>query len=190
MRADLAKRVLHMLTRHGFVNFGFFRRLVARRTRKPQFAQCCLGFLSIADPCCFCWYQPDIAKLQRQRRILVLGGGMAGLAAARHLDYLGFQAIVVEPRVRERCRLTDPGPSPHDLQAVGGLSAIRQQSIAVCLFPCWRLQPRAYGGTQPRMLCYNPLLMCDGNQHARIASVAVCTHTAETNSWQTLAQWW
>ncbi|XP_033219519.1 lysine-specific histone demethylase 1A [Belonocnema kinseyi] len=67
--AILARRVYAFLERHGFINFGIFKRLKPLPTKK-------LG------------------------KVIVIGAGIAGLAAAQQMQQFGLEVIVLEARDR------------------------------------------------------------------------------------------
>eukprot|EP00117_Sycon_ciliatum_P042597 scpid45307/ scgid0286/ Lysine-specific histone demethylase 1A; BRAF35-HDAC complex protein BHC110; Flavin-containing amine oxidase domain-containing protein 2 len=67
---DLLERVFQYLTRVGLINFGVYRRM------------------------------SPIVELDVRPRVIVIGAGVAGLAAARQLISFGFEVVVLEARKR------------------------------------------------------------------------------------------
>lgn len=66
----LTRRIHAFLERHGFINFGIFKRLKPLPTKK-------LG------------------------KVIVIGAGIAGLAAAQQMQQFGLEVIVLEARVSQ-----------------------------------------------------------------------------------------
>ncbi len=70
----LAGKIFLYLERYGYINFGVFKRLT--------------------NP---------LGSKKDKPRIIVIGAGIAGIIAARQLQYFGFETIVLEGRVRIFC---------------------------------------------------------------------------------------
>ncbi|XP_014259163.1 lysine-specific histone demethylase 1A-like isoform X2 [Cimex lectularius] len=86
---SLIERVHAFLERHGFINFGVFKRLKPLPTKK-------------------------------QGRVIVIGAGIAGLAAAQQMQQFGMDVIVLEARDRVGGRIATfrKGPYIADLGAM------------------------------------------------------------------------
>ncbi|CAF4413718.1 unnamed protein product, partial [Adineta steineri] len=67
----LARKIVLYLERYGFINFGVFKR--------------------ITNP---------LGNKKDQPRVIIIGAGIAGIIAARQLQYFGFETIVLEGRNR------------------------------------------------------------------------------------------
>uniref|UniRef100_A0A1I8I059 Lysine-specific histone demethylase n=2 Tax=Macrostomum lignano TaxID=282301 RepID=A0A1I8I059_9PLAT len=106
---ELCHRILVFLERHGFVNFGVFERLERPLT----------------------WLGNDGDK--QPFRVLVIGAGIAGLAAARQLEYFGCQVTVLEARSRVGGRICTfrKGPYIGDLGAMV-ITGLGGNPLTVC----------------------------------------------------------
>ena len=85
---NLVKRVHAYLQRHGYINFGVFKRLKVLRTQ--------LG--------CFIKHIHSISFDQAlpagvSCKVIIIGAGISGLAAAQQLRNFGCEVIVLEARV-------------------------------------------------------------------------------------------
>lgn len=67
----LTGKIFLYLERYGFINFGVFKRLTAPLGGKKE-----------------------------KPRVIIIGAGIAGIIAARQLQYFGFETIILEGRVR------------------------------------------------------------------------------------------
>jgi len=70
--AELAMQIHTFLSRVGVINFGVYQ-------RAPM---------------------APLSPNRRRRRIVIIGGGVSGLSAARQMDSFGFDVIVLEGRNR------------------------------------------------------------------------------------------
>lgn len=105
--AILARRVYAFLERHGFVNFGIFKRLKVIRLQINVFMHfwtLIIIELFILFIFYFCvvnisyFLQPLPTK--KLGKVIVIGAGIAGLAAAQQMQQFGLEVIVLEARVR------------------------------------------------------------------------------------------
>nr|XP_031831109.1 lysine-specific histone demethylase 1A-like [Nomia melanderi] len=88
----LARRIHAFLERHGFINFGVFKRLKPLPTKK-------LG------------------------KVIVIGAGIAGLAAAQQMQQFGLEVIVLEARDRVGGRIATLG------QALEWVIRLQEQGV-------------------------------------------------------------
>lgn len=99
----LIHRIHSFLERHGFINFGVFKRL-----KVWEIHLLFSIFIVLLEYLClmavlFC---NDIAQIQFQPlptkkygRVIVIGAGIAGLAAAQQMQQFGMEVVVLEARV-------------------------------------------------------------------------------------------
>lgn len=72
-------RVYAFLQRQAYINFGIF----AVSTDEPD-----------------CHFKPGQSKPKRRQKVIILGAGIAGIIAARQLQFFGFEVFVLEARNR------------------------------------------------------------------------------------------
>jgi lysine-specific histone demethylase 1 len=82
----LAGKIFLYLERYGYINFGVFKRLTSPLGSKNFSLQIIKKM--------FCLAKKD------KPRVIVIGAGIAGIIAARQLQYFGFETIILEGRVR------------------------------------------------------------------------------------------
>lgn len=95
--AVLVHRIHSYLERHGLINFGIYKRVKPLPSKRAVFqlgtegGWC--GNVKSDAPC--------VCVGKKTGKVIVIGGGVSGLAAARQLQSFGMDVTVLEARVRE-----------------------------------------------------------------------------------------
>ena len=86
----LAGKIFLYLERYGYINFGVFKRLTTPLASTQ---------LDVHPACHSTMAIHSLLAQTDKPRIIVIGAGIAGIMAARQLQYFGFETIVLEGRV-------------------------------------------------------------------------------------------
>jgi lysine-specific histone demethylase 1 len=91
-------RIYKYLERYSYINFGVFKRIIPLTSIKwpPQKRLLTgVGQLSINS----CFFYPSQNQASPKGKVIIIGAGIAGLAAARQLREFGFEVTIYEARV-------------------------------------------------------------------------------------------
>jgi len=86
---NLIERIHAFLERHGFINFGVFKRITVRFERKIMLKALYIQWIIFVKA----------LPTGKSCKVIVIGAGISGLAAAQQLRNFGCEVIVLEARV-------------------------------------------------------------------------------------------
>lgn len=99
----LVNRIHSYLERHGLINFGIYKRVKPLPSEFRFFVVNQMNGSGLAAT--INWqHLPSTAK--KTGKVIVIGGGVSGLAAARQLQSFGMDVTVLESRVSRKHSLT------------------------------------------------------------------------------------
>lgn len=100
----LVNRIHSYLERHGLINFGIYKRV------KPLPSEFCFFIVKTKKTNCEVFTRTNgqypLLTAKKTGKVIVIGGGVSGLAAARQLQSFGMDVTVLESRVSWRHLLT------------------------------------------------------------------------------------
>lgn len=139
----LVNRIHSYLERHGLINFGIYKRV------KPLPSEFCffiVNQMNSSEVSTRTNGQHLLLTAKKTGKVIVIGGGVSGLAAARQLQSFGMDVTVLESRVSRKHPLTWFEFSTNSQPATTNLYS------PVPLGSCWRKS----GDIQERKLCCRP----------------------------------
>lgn len=99
----LVNRIHSYLERHGLINFGIYKRV---KPLPSEFRLVIVNQINSSEVATSTNGQYLLLTAKKTGKVIVIGGGVSGLAAARQLQSFGMDVTVLESRVSGKHLLT------------------------------------------------------------------------------------